>query len=492
MAGQQTSAGGSRWRALSSRGYFGSRAAAHRGLFLWSAVLALLATFISYPGIWYSDSYVRVTTGGAVLNAVIKTLTGHRFPLNTDNAFTVIPSFFMAFSQGLTGHVGLYTFAQAFAFFAAAFLLIRELNPVCPRIQMVLFGLSPLIYGMAVYYEAGVGCAAGLVCLMLLFLRAGAEKSRGDRALELFLVFFASFVAFGYRTNALTVLPVLVFQLFRTPRGSVRRWPMLLALMGGIVFTAVPSRVFDIHSYSTASSGLVWEMLSVIQRLPEEKQPEYQNYLDEIGGEGSTRLALETSTEDTAGNFMWGDALGIRKMSAPGATVTAARKYAELFFREPGAFLRLKGDFIKKTMGISMELDYSEYDYNRWDRMAEYGFNDSPQRHAFHDSFIRLCDLLGFYVLRPWVSFLLSLLTVVVLRIRKHPLRETYSFTFWMAVFYYLAYLLDTPAFDFRYFYPSLFLMMIMHAAVSLMGLNALLGRLKKRLRIPEHRREPG
>lgn len=466
---------------LSRQGYFGSRLAAHSGLFLWSAVLALLATFISYPGIWYSDSYVRVTTGSAILNSVVKTLTGHRFYLNTDNAFTIIPSFFMAFSQGMTGHVALYTFLQAFAFFTAVFLLIRELNPVCPRIQMLLFGLSPLIYGMSVYYEAGIGCASGLICLMLLFLRVKEEKCRGDRALALFLVFFASFVAFGYRTNALTVLPVLIFWTLRAPRGLIRRWPALVALIGGIVFTAVPSRIFDIHSYSTASSGLVWEILSVIQRMPEEKQQVFVDYLDEIGGEGSTRIALSTSTEDTAGNFMWGDALGIRKMSAPGATVIAVKKYVELFFREPGLFLRLKWDFIKKTMGISQPLDYSEYDYNRWERMADYGFNDSPQRKTFYDSFIRSCEWLGFYVLRPWVSFLISLVAVIVLQARRHPLREQYTFTFLMAAFYYLAYLLDTPAFDFRYFYPSLLLMMVSNAALMLMGILTLARKLKRK-----------
>ena len=33
----------------------------------------------------------------AALNAAVKTLTGHRMPLETGNAFTVIPSFFIAF-----------------------------------------------------------------------------------------------------------------------------------------------------------------------------------------------------------------------------------------------------------------------------------------------------------------------------------------------------------------------------------------------------------
>lgn len=108
------------------KGYYRKRIAENWAVWAWSAALALLCTLISYPGIWYSDSYVRVTTGSAVLNAVVKTLTGHRAPLETGNAFTIVPSFFMAFSQGLTGHFALYTFGQAFAFFAAAFLLIRS------------------------------------------------------------------------------------------------------------------------------------------------------------------------------------------------------------------------------------------------------------------------------------------------------------------------------------------------------------------------------
>ena len=459
---------------LSSRGYFGSRIAACSGVFLWSAALALLATFITYPGIWYSDSYVRVTTGGAVLNAVVKTLTGHRVELNTYNAFTIVPSFFMAFSLGLTGHVSLYTFLQAFAFFSATFLLIRELNPVCPRIQILLFSFCPLIYGMSVYYEAGVGCAAGMICLMLLFLRAREEKSRGDRLLELFLVFFASFVTFGYRSNALTVLPVLIFWLYRRPGEKMHRLLILAALIGGIVFTAILPRIFAVRSMSTASTGLVWEMITAIQRMPEEKKKDYLNYLDEIGGEGSTQAALRTSTEDTAGNFMWGEGLGLANMSAPGATMTAVKKYVGLFFKEPGYFLKVKWDFIRKAMGISGELDNSEYNYNRWDSMSDYGFNDSIQRKAFYDSFMESCRLFRFYTMHPWVPFLISLLFVTILQVRKHPLREKYTFTYLMAAFYYLAYLLDTPAFDFRYFYPSLLLMMVSNAALPLMGISAL------------------
>ena len=241
------------------KGYYGKRIAANRPVWTWSAVFALLCTLISYPGIWYSDSYVRVTTGGAVLNAIVKTLTGHRAPVYTGNAFTVVPSFFMAISQGLTGHVGLYTFAQAFAFYAATFLLIRELNPRGRRWQSVLFAVCPLIYGMAVYYEAGIGCVTGIAGLILLFRRVGEEKSRGDRVIEFLLVMLFSFITFGYRTNALTIVPVLVFFLLRLKTAGKIKSMTLLAMVLGLFWTKGLPWIFDVRSLSTASAGIVWE-----------------------------------------------------------------------------------------------------------------------------------------------------------------------------------------------------------------------------------------
>ena len=452
--------------AFSEKGYYSRQIAANRSIRGWSVVLALLCSFISYPGIWYSDSYVRVTTGGAVLNAIVKTLTGRRFTLDTGNAFTIIPSFFMAISQGLTGHVGLYTFAQALAFFAAVFLLIRELNPKYWKLQGLIFALSPLIYGMSVYYEAGIGCVTGMICLILLLQRAEAEKSRRDRIIELLLVAFASFVTFGYRTNALTIIPVLGIYLIRIKSEKIRKALFVLALVVGLLFTKALPWIFDIHSQSTASVGIVWEMLTVIQRMEPERQAKYQDYLDDIGGEGSTREALRTNTEDTAGNFMWGEALGTGKLSAPGATVAALKKYVQIMIEQPLDWLHVKTDVIRKAMGIGYTLDYSEYNYNRWDAMAEFGFNDSLQRQAFYDSFMSTVGFLGFYVLHPWVPFLVSLLMLIAERVMRREGRKEKVFVFWMAVFYYLAYLLDTPAYDFRYFYPSLLLLMILDAAI--------------------------
>ena len=432
-----------------------------------SAVLALLCTLISYPGIWYSDSYVRVATGRAVLNAAVKTLTGHRMPLETGNAFTVIPSFFIAFSQGLTGHEGLYTFCQAFAFFSAVFLLIRELSGGYRKTLCVLFGLCPVIYGMSVYLEAGIGCLTGMIWLFLLLRRAEKTGNAWERTACFLLTAFASFVTFGYRTNALTILPVLAFMLIRRKDEKTGRRLAALAVIAGMLLTRALPWIIDVRSQTTATAGIVWEMLTAIQRMEPEEQEEYLGYLDEIGGEGSTRAALQISSEETAGSFMWGDALGIGKMSAPGATVTALRKYVRLLIEKPGVWLRTKWDVIRRSMGIGHSLDASEYNYNRWDQMADYGFNDSRQRHAFYDSCVGAIALFGFFTLHPWVPFALSLGMLAVRTLRKGRNREAYLSVFLLAAFYYLAYLLDTPAYDYRYFYPSLVLLTVMDAAMA-------------------------
>ena len=439
----------------------------HRMLWFWSGALALLCTLISYPGIWYSDSYVRVATGNAILEAVIRTIKGQRMPLYTDNAFTVIPSFFMAISQLLAGHTGLYTFAQAFAFFVVIFLLIRELSGSFRKLQYVLFALSPIIYGMAVYYEAGIGCTAGMVCLILLFLRAAEEKSRGDRVLEFLLVVFASFVTFGYRTNALTVIPVLILFLARMQGVLVRKVLLLLALTAGLLMTWALPAVFDVHAQSTASVGIVWEILTTIKQMEPEMQENYKDYLDEIGGEGFTRAALTASTEETAGSFTSKDEQSIRKLSAPGATATAIKKYVQLAREYPSEWLRVRENAVRKALGIGYTLDDSEYDYNRWGSMGDYGFNDSLQRRVFYDSVVHTVRFFGFYTLHPWVPFLVSLVMLMLERIRKNDRQKKYAFVFCMAVFYYMAYLLDTPAFDYRYFYPSLLLLLILDSAIT-------------------------
>ena len=241
---------------------------------------------------------------------------------------------------------------------------------------------------------------------------------------------------------------------------------MLAALMIGILLTKAVPWVFDIHSDSVTSAGFIWEMLTAIQRMPPEEQEKYQDYLDDIGGEGSTLGALAESNDITAESFLWGTNLGISQMSRPGATAKAVMKYFRLMIEKPREWFSVRWEMLLRALGVTERLGNSEYNYDRWDRMREYGMIDSPQRQAFHASYIKACTVLGEFVLRPWVLFLLSFLLSTGEFIRNHETRERNVFVLCIAFFYYLAYLLDIPYFEFRYYYPSLYLMLILDVSI--------------------------
>lgn len=450
-------------------------------LWAWSAMLALLCTLISYPGIWYSDSYVRVTTGEAVLNAVVKMLQGHRALLETHNAFSLIPSFFIAASLGATGHVAFYTFAQAFAFFAAIFLLIRELCPPGWKLQCVFFAVCPLIYGASVYYEANIGSAVGMIVLILLFRRISEKKTQGERIIEFCLIAFASLVTFGYRTNALTILPVLLIYLWKTQKKKMQRFLPVLAVACGLLLAWLIPVIVGVHSESNGSVGFIWEIVTAIQRMEPEDQAACQDYLDDISREGTTREFIESSTEVSANSFMWSEAMNSAELSAPGTMGRVAGKYLRLLWEHPREWFSVKKDFVLRALGLREKLDFSEYDYNRWESMDQYGFNDSLQRRLFHRSYVRTNELLGFYTCRPWVPFLISLIMILIERFRKNKKRGLYTLLFWMAAFYYGAYLIVIVGFELRFFYPALLLLMMLDCAVMLEWILALFQAIRRK-----------
>ncbi len=461
-----------------SGGFYGTRILRCRRIWFWSAVLALFCTFVTYPGIWYSDSYVRVETGKAAFNAVVKTLTGQGRVLETRNHFTLIPSFAMIPSLALTGHVGLYTFVQAFAFFAATFLLIRELKPAYPKLQSVLFAISPLIYGVSVYYEAGIGCVTGIAALILLLRRIGDRKEKKDRVLEFLLIVFWSLITFGYRTNALTITPVLILYLWKMKASRLLILLVVLALVCGAVLTEVIPAVFQVRGLSNGMTGFVWEMLLTIQRMEPEKQEAYLDYLDCVGGEGATRGALEINNDISVDAFLDYSEINPETMSRPGAGGKILSRYIQLIRQEPGLWWQVKREMLRRTFALDGRMAVSEYNYNRWERMQEYGMTDSPARQAFWQSYPEANRILGFFTCRPWAAFLITAAMTVIQALRRSRKTELYVLMLMIAVFFYGAFVLINVCFDLRYFYPALYLMMIMDAEITLDWAAALMRRI--------------
>ena len=268
---------------------------------------------------------------------------------------------------------------------------------------------------------------------------------------------------------------------WKTQKDRIKRLVPILAMVVGIAMTWMIPWIFGVQSESNASTGFVWEMITTIQRMDPETQSAYMDYLDEIGGEGTTQEAVLNTHGDTVDSFMWGSGFNTEKLSRPGTLGKVLRKYLQLMTERPADWFRMKLDFVQRAMGISKMLELNEYDYNRWERMGEYGFNDSMQRKAFHQSYLGFNQLIGFYSRRPWVAFLVSFIMVIVEHFRNKEKSEIYALIYWLAVFSYAAYLVVIVVFQIRMFYPALLLLSVLDASIIAEWIQTGIHRIQKR-----------
>lgn len=126
---------------------------------LWVLLASLLfsgiLTFVSYPGIWYSDSYQRAETAARLLNHSAM-----------GSCLSLLPEVVMSVCLQLTGNYAFYTWMQAFVFEAVGMICIYYFFPGKRAIPLcILFALCPIFWGYAVYWETG---PVTVVCLLLL------------------------------------------------------------------------------------------------------------------------------------------------------------------------------------------------------------------------------------------------------------------------------------------------------------------------------------
>ncbi|MBR5565039.1 MAG: hypothetical protein IKW08_02615 [Roseburia sp.] len=436
------------------------------GLIVWSLVMAIFCVLISYPGIFYSDSYARVETADKIRGAISLLLAGQRDAIEIRSWITVIPSCMMAVCKMITGNIASYTFLQAFAFFVISFLFIKRIGNSCKVLQYILFAINPLFYNEAIYYEAGVGCVVGMVMMVLILLSEETEKTKLDRVIEILLLIAASFVTFGYRANAFTILPVLLVYIFMKNQKMVKKVWTTVAIMVGFVLVLATPKVLNIDTMSSSMAGFVWEILTTIDNMEAEKKEEYIDYLDEFGKEGITERAVEANLEIIVSGFLEYSDLNIYALSQEGGAELALEKYIEFFMREPGALIETKWNNAMRTLGITNALSYFEYEYNCAERMGAYGFNDSIERLQFYRQYYAMINTIGNYILHPWIVFFVSIVLVVIEWLRDALNKKVYVFLLLLSVFYYVAYLLNTQSFELRYFYPVLYILWLMDLAI--------------------------
>lgn len=430
-------------------------------------ILSIICTIITYPGIFYSDSYVRLEFSNEIIDALKEIMLGNRSDINMESWLTVVPSFFIAICKLITGNIAFYTVMQSFMFFLSAFFLAKKLGNHFLIFQYIFLAINPIIYCVSIYYEASIGCVTGIVFLILLLDSIKVSKSIIDKVLEFLLLMFFSFIIFGYRANAFTIIPVLFIYIIKTKIDIIKKILVIVPIVCGILFINILTQVLNINTMSSMSAGFAWEIISVIQNMDLKNQNRYSKYLDDVGKDGATLIELEKSDTLTVNGLLANEGININNISKKENSKKIIKKYIYIIIHEPMDYIKLKLNFISRTLGISERLRCVEYDYNRWDKMSDYNFNDSVKRQNFVNIYNDINKVFGFFTCRPWIVFFVSILLVVI-KWNRNDLNKNFCLLILMvSLFYYGSYLINTQSFELRYFYPSLYLCIIMDLSIA-------------------------
>ena len=441
-------------------------------MILVSLFIAVFLTILTYPGILYSDSYSRIGYAQNFRLWIHNLFEGNTSLVQDGVWLTLEPSFFIYLSLRLTGNISMYTFMQCFLCYFTAFVLAGELSRHNYRIIYGGILLTPVFAAYSVYYEAGVGCAIAIVWILILIWKWDRLKNKLDQVISCILLVVFSFIAFGYRANAFTIIPIICIITFWKYRIKIKSIIITCCMfIGFLLVTALPL-VLHIDTMSSYAAGFVWEIVSTIQNMDEVKKESYLTYLDDIFGEGTTRNAVDinTSTEQAEWNIcpLLG-AVNVGMLSEQ-ETKNVINKYISIAKEEPRDFIKTKSYFTAGTLGITEPLKMVEYDYDRWGGMSEYGFNNCVQRKSFVDFFLSYMEFMKLFR-SPWIMYLLAAGCLISERIRaKMELKNItlQEAMFLTSVFYYGAFILNNQSFEFRYFFPSwLLLFFVIIATIS-------------------------
>ena len=180
-----------------------------------------------------------------------------------------------------------------------------------------------------------------------------------------------------------------------------------------------------------------------------------------------TKIELDVTNGNTVNGFLDSEN-GITRgnLSAKGNPIKILGKYINIILSEPKLYFKVKAEFTVRTLGISKPINYAEFNYNRYNIMKNYNFNDSAVREKFVNAYEKTNNIFGFFTRRPWFVFLVSILLVGIKWKQKDEKTRFYVVLLMLSIFYYGAYIINTQSFEIRYFYPSLYLCMILDVAI--------------------------
>lgn len=441
-----------------------------KGLMIVCLFISIFIVMIAYPGFMYTDSYARIDLAQAIAAGQTN---GYQMWQ------TAIPSFFIAICLKLTGNVASYLFLQSFLYLYVSLLFIKRISYQYRWLQYLLFLLNPAFFCVGIYLEAGVGCLIGILLLLLLIFSDHIFENWIDRIVTVILLVLSSLVIFGYRANSFTIIPVIIILILIYKKSAVQKLIWTICLAAGVFLSVLVPKWSGIDTMSSVAAGFVWEIVTTIQDMEGDQWHEYIDFLDEIGGAGSTYDAVCNNDYTRIGVWLWFDRLGYKNLSEDGMTEKVIEKYVEFAKLEPKALMENKIRSVKCTMGYGRKLVADEWQYNCNGSMETFGYSDTSARKNFYELYLISLEKEKVWS-RPYILFVCSLVLLIVGELLTHKRDKMWWGSFAVAVCYYGAFWINTQSYEVRYFFPSACLLLFVDGAVCCDLLYRLLVRRKR------------
>lgn len=437
-----------------------------------SVILAFYYSSVTFPGPFYSDTYGRWDIAIGVLGG---------YP-DFVSWLSVPPSLFMMIVYKVFGNMGVYTFLQSFLFI---FTSLHVLHAIAPRywVATMLLFLNPVTLVSSIFSDPAIGSMIGFNLLFLTCWSAWKQENEEWRHSVFLFAFslFSSYLFFGYRQNAVSVLPVFIlFYVYAYIRKN-RHIKWMLGLCGcllSLVLVSLTPTMMSIQPLNSASAGLVWDTLSTINRMPEEKRNQYLTYYDDISGEGETERALAvTDMNGSVNNFLW-DIILYSDIGKPENSQSIRERFITFVLNEPEYYFPTKLRMMSRTMGYPVPLQTVSFQpYRHVDLLAEIKVISENKLNSFYSFYQSYLEQKTFYR-TPWVWFILGAAAVFWEKREKKKF-GMFAWLYAIAFFYYAAILLANQNYEFRYFLPSyqILYMMTLSFAMDLCAKLVVLGK---------------
>ena len=384
----------------------------------------------------------------------------------------VIP-YLQAISYRIVNSYGLYTLIQASLFYMAIGALIR----------LLIGEVSFLVFRIRIYIWLIVSCFVVVVPTVYVFPLMLTD-SAPIFALIVFIgwvllsnlklcykcVLFAllSLLCVGIRVNSIIMIVFLALLILMEAVISHKKpmhW-MWGSMIIGCLMAVVLVKTLVPGNYNSSTLGMIWELVGDAATFGDEQLAE------ELGDMGDIDEGISRYGEPYLNSIVWDNNPPFPVMTVAGEN---AKKITALYVKEalrhPKRFVINKWHFVERTLGISEALISSTRGVHGVDdRTKGMGALDTELQGKLRNDFFKWTDGLSFLTLRPLWAFVLSLLTVFIV-FRSGKLYRSYYLFLYLAAAYYSSFLINTQAFEFRYYAPTMYVFMclIVSGVVNMM-----------------------